>query len=297
MESASSVLVVDLDGTLTPTDTLWESVVTVLRHWPLALLLLPFWLVEGRARFKVQIAQRASLSPDLLPFNEKLVAYLREQRAVGRRLVLATAAHRSIADAVAAKLGFFDSVLASEGATNLKGARKLEAIQAQIGSNFSYAGDSRADLAIWRHAQSAVLVGVTAQVRAQALLTTRLEREFNHPTPSGRSQLAAWARALRVHQWLKNLLLVVPAFTSFSFESAQAWAALLTGFLAFSLLASATYILNDLLDLDSDRAHPRKRFRPFETTARPEAFYFRRLPRRRSTRADGPVERRRPRRF
>jgi len=258
-ETASKLppLVVDLDGTLTPTDTLFEATLCLLKKAPWRLLWLPLWLLGGRAALKREIAGRASLDVSRLPYRHELLDYLREQRALGRRIVLATAADARIAHAVAGHLNLFDQVLASDGGVNLKGPHKLESIRAQVGAEFSYAGDSQADLPVWQGAAAAVLVCAQPDV-AQALpQSLPRERVF----AASKNSWAVWLRALRVHQWLKNLLIFVPLLTAFGFGEAGKLAASLLAFLAFSCLASATYLMNDLWDLDSDRAHPRKRLR------------------------------------
>jgi 4-hydroxybenzoate polyprenyltransferase/phosphoserine phosphatase len=252
-------LVVDLDGTLTPTDTLVESLIKLIKQSPLNLLRLPFWLLKGRASFKDSIAAHISISTEHLPYREFLLTYLRSEKAKGRRIILATAAHKSIANGVAAHLGLFDDVLASDSSCNLKGRAKLKAIQERVGKEFVYAGDSHADIPIWKAAQAAVLVGVSPGVAASIRRDVSIEREF----PKEGIGFAVWLRALRVHQWLKNLLLFVPLLTAFSFMEMGKLAMMVVAFLAFSFAASATYMVNDLWDLENDRAHPRKRLRPF----------------------------------
>ncbi len=258
-------LVVDLDGTLTPTDTLLESVLDVLKRSPHFVLRLPFWLLKGKAEFKRLVAAHSALAVAHLPYREPLLDYLREEKAQGRRLVLATASHRSIAEGVAAHLGLFDTVLATDEGSNLKGPAKLAAIRAGVGEDFVYAGDSAADLPIWKAARAAVLVGVAPGVAAQVCRDTPIEREF----ASNGAGLAVWLQALRVHQWLKNTLLFVPLLTAFTFHQVDRIAVLAVAFLAFSFAASATYLVNDLWDLASDRAHPRKRLRPFASARLP----------------------------
>lgn len=257
--ASNTPLVVDLDGTLTSADTLLESLVKVVKQSPLSLLRLPLWLLRGRANFKESIAAHAGVAAEHLPYRESLLEYLRDEKAKGRRIVLATAAHHTIAEAVAEYLGLFDMVLATKAGQNLKGEAKLKAIQERVGKSFVYAGDSRADLPIWKSAKAAVLVDVsprTAQMVRQKVL---VEREF----AGERSGFAVWLRAMRVHQWLKNLLLFVPLLTAFSFMDITKLATMCVAFLAFSFVASATYIVNDLWDLENDRVHPRKRNRPF----------------------------------
>src|SRR5262245_25220086 len=252
-------LVVDLDGTLTPTDTLVESLIALVKQSPLNLLRVPLHLLNGRADFKDWVAARAGISAESLPYREPLLEYLREEKRKGRRIVLATAAHRSIAEGVSGHLGLFDEVIATQNGRNLKGEAKLEAIRQKLGGDFVYAGDSAADTPIWKGAKAAVLVGVSPSTAEAIRKAVPVEREF----AAEEGGLAAWLRALRVHQWLKNLLLFVPLLTALTFF--DGWKLLTTAiaFFAFSFAASASYILNDLWDLENDRAHPRKRLRPF----------------------------------
>lgn len=263
--ATNTPLVVDLDGTLTPTDTLVESLVKVVKQSPLNLLRLPFWLMKGRAGFKEAIAAHAGISAEHLPYRQPLLDYLREEKAKGRQIILATAAHHSIADGVAKHLGIFDQVLATESGHNLKGKAKLQAIQEKMGASFVYAGDSQADVPIWKAAQAAVLVDVPSSTAAMVRQGVPIEREFQ----GDGAGLSVWLRALRVHQWLKNLLLFVPLLTAFSFTDIGKLASMVLAFLAFSFAASATYMVNDLWDLENDRAHPRKRLRPFASARLP----------------------------
>ena len=256
-------LVVDLDGTLTPTDTLLEAILQLLRRSPWDVFAMPLWLLRGRAFFKARIAERCEFSAELLPLRESLLEHLRVQKSLGRKLVLATAADRRIADAVATRLGLFDQVLASEGGVNLKGRHKLAAIRAQVGHDFTYAGDSAADLPIWKAARSVIVVDASPAVSREATASTPVELMIEPAAFAPR----LWVRQLRVHQWAKNILLFVPLLTSFGFGDATRVMHAALGFLAFSLAASATYVFNDLWDLDSDRAHPRKKKRPLASGA------------------------------
>jgi 4-hydroxybenzoate polyprenyltransferase/phosphoserine phosphatase len=260
-------LVVDLDGTLTATDTLVECYVRLARQQPLAAITALRWLLQGRAVFKRRVFEAGRLDAGCLPWREEVVAWLREQKAGGRRIVLATAADQSIADAVAGAVGVFDAAYGSNGQINLKGAAKRDHILHREGADFVYVGDSRADLPVWQAARAAVLVDVSSGLAAQVRARTPVEREFAGMPGDWR----VWLRALRVHQWLKNVLVFVPLFTSFSFWDLGAVAAALLAFVAFGLMASGTYVFNDLWDLDSDRQHPRKRRRPFASGALPIA--------------------------
>jgi 4-hydroxybenzoate polyprenyltransferase len=238
VEEATVPLCVDLDGTLVKTDTLLESLVALARRRPLALVRAPAWLWRGRAAFKQELAARALPGVETLPYREDLCAHLAAERARGRRLVLATAADRRIAEAVAAHTGLFSEVLASDGHTNLKGARKRAALEARFG-RFDYVGDSAADIPVWRAARRALVVG-SASARP----------------------LRTLARAIRVHQWVKNALVFLPALAAHALGRSSVLVAALLAFVGFSLCASAGYLLNDLLDLESDRRDPKKRHRP-----------------------------------
>lgn len=252
-------LVVDLDGTLTPTDTLAESVIQLIKVAPLLLRHMPLWLLKGRAAFKQTVASHTNIAAAMLPYNESLLTYLLAEKKNGRKIILATAAHKSIADRVASHLGLFDLVLATDASNNLKGTAKLEAIRQHVGQEFVYAGDNQADLPIWNAAQAVVLVGVSTRVAQSIRRDIPIEQEF----PKEAAGISIWLRALRVHQWLKNILLFVPLLTAFSFMNVEKLISIAVAFLAFSVAASATYLLNDLWDLENDRAHPRKRLRPF----------------------------------
>ncbi|MES2886753.1 MAG: UbiA family prenyltransferase [Pseudomonadota bacterium] len=253
-------LVVDLDGTLIRTDMLHESALAVVRRNPLNLLRMPFWLAPGKAALKQQLASRTEFDPQTLPYNEDLIAWLRTQRASGRRLILCTASDKSIATAIANHLALFDEVMASDGQVNLAGVHKAQALAQRFGpAGFDYVGNATPDLAVWRHARHAIVVNASSSLVQQARECCEVERVFAAPAVNG----SAWRRMLRVHQWLKNMLLFVPIFAAHELTQSSIWTSLLIAFVSFSLCASSVYIANDLLDLESDRLHPRKRNRPF----------------------------------
>lgn len=254
-------LCVDLDGSLIRTDLLWESVAALLRDRPWTLLRLPGWLRAGRATLKQRLAEAASLDVASLPYRSEVLAYLSDQKARGRSLVLATAADAALAEAIAAHLGLFDAVLASDGQHNLKGAGKRAALEARFGvRGFDYLGDSPADLAVWESARSALVVGGTPEF-AQAV-AQRAPLGPGFPEPSDRGRWRLWRRQLRVHQWSKNLLLFLPLVAGHRLADPRALAAATLGFLAFCAVAAAVYLFNDLVDLPADRVHVRKRGRP-----------------------------------
>lgn len=259
-------LIVDLDGTLIHTDMLHESALRAVRERPLDALRLPFWLAAGKAALKRRLAARGAVDAATLPYNLPLLAWLQSQKAAGRRLILCTASDLSLAEPIAAHLGLFDEVMASDGALNLAGRNKHAALVARFGAGgYDYAGNSRADLAVWRGARRAIVVNGTAALVAAAAAHCEVEQVMPAP-PRG---VRAWTKVLRVHQWLKNLLLFVPLLAGHMLGDIGAWQALLVACVAFSLCASTVYIANDLLDLESDRRHPRKRKRPFASGAVP----------------------------
>jgi len=162
-------LCVDLDGTLIKTDLLWESLARLLRRNPFQLLPVLFWWTRGRAFLKRQLVRRVTIDPAALPYHEPFLAYLQEQKAAGQKLILVTASDRDMALPVANHVGLFDEVLGSDGKTNLRGANKLKALVEKFGERgFDYAGNSPADLAVWRGAREAIVVNASAAVLKRA---------------------------------------------------------------------------------------------------------------------------------
>ena len=253
-------IIVDLDGTLIHTDMLHESALRVFRDSPLHVLNIPFWLFKGKAVLKQRLASCTEFDPKSLPYNLELLDWLKQQKANGHQLVLCTASDKSIALSIAEHLEIFDEVIASDGSVNLAGNHKAEVLEQLFGrSGFDYIGNSKADLAVWARARRAVVVNASADLAKKAADLCEVAQIF----PAKALGFSAWCRVLRVHQWLKNLLLFVPIFAAHQLTSSDAWTSLILAFFSFSLCASSVYITNDLLDLESDRLHPRKRNRPF----------------------------------
>lgn len=253
-------LCVDLDGTLIKTDLLWESLLALLKRQPLIGFRIPLWLLKGRAYLKSEIARRVRLDIASLPYNATVVDYLRKERQGGRELVLATASHVQLAREVAAHLGLFDGRVLGTETANLKGTAKLKALQERFGTGgYDYLGDSTADLPVWSHANEALIVtnssALVSRVKQVSTVGHVFEREG--------SRLRLFLKAMRVHQWAKNILVLVPLISSHQILSGPQVAAAFVAFLSFSLCASGVYILNDCLDLEADRHHPTKKRRPF----------------------------------
>lgn len=258
--TSSKVIAVDLDGTLTLTDTLHESVLTLVRNNPFMIFLLPFWLIRGVAHLKSKVEENSVLDVTTLPFNKPFIDWLKEQKVEGKKLVLCTASNVRIAQAVHEHLDFFDDVIASDAYTNLKSSRKRNALQEKYGElGYDYAGNSSADLKVWAGASQAIVVNANKRVLKKASQVASISETFPSENPSA----SDWLRALRLHQWLKNLLLFVPLLASHQLDNIQSIATLIVALISYSLCASSVYIINDLFDLESDRNHPRKKQRPF----------------------------------
>ncbi len=271
-EDSRSVLFVDLDGTLVATDVLWEAFVRALKREPWIVLVAPFWLLRGRAALKRALAERGAPDFSTLPYREEVVQYIRERRDGGCAVVLATASDRVWADGIAKEVGLFDDVIASDGELNLKGPAKLAAIEAYCKdkgfSMWGYMGDSPADLSIWQRAKEIHVVG------ASDGLLSRIRRHAEPLKVFGRRQstLMPAIKALRPHQWVKNVLLFVPLLLARELDDAGKLFAAVCAFAAFSACASSVYVVNDLLDIEADRLHPRKRRRPFASGQLPLAM-------------------------
>ncbi len=248
----SRPLVVDLDGTLCKTDTLWECFFAAwrVRWWlPLASAL---WLLSGRSKLKDQLALIALPDVAELPWNLTVIDTLRAARASGRRTVLATAANARIAQACADELDLFDEVMASEGVVNLKGTAKAAQLVARFGhGGFDYVGDSTADLPVWAVASHKLTVSRVIPVGGE-----RLEQGATT------GKLSSWVKLLRVRHWVKNVLVFVAPVAAHQWAAGATWLPVLLTFAAFCAVCSGVYVLNDLFDLASDRAHPTKRSRP-----------------------------------
>lgn len=252
-------LVLDVDNTLINTDILHESVVAYVKGNPLRIFKVFGWLMQGKATLKRKLSENVPLSTDHLPVNEDLAEYAKEAHDQGRQVGLATAADELVARRLAKRFDFVDFVIASDGTTNLKGASKAKALTEQFPAGFAYAGDSPADLTVWPEASSIILVGTSATTTRRALtLGKPIEAVFERP----KLGLRQWAKALRVHQWAKNALVFVPLVLSGMASNPAALIPSLIAFVVMSLMASGTYLVNDLADLTDDRAHWSKKHRP-----------------------------------
>lgn len=254
-------LVVDLDGTLIKTDLLHETASRFVVQQPLAAPRLLAWMLAGKSVLKTRLARGVTLDAAILPYDTELLAWLRAQKAAGRELVLATASHRELAEQVAAHLGLFDAVLATEEGANLRSEAKRDALVARYGERgFDYVGDDPCDLCIFRAAGAAHLVSRSPALARRARALGNLESVRARP---GGSLAAGLLKAARPHQWAKNLLVFVPLLAAHRYGDMLSAMQALVAFVVLSLAASSVYLLNDLVDVSDDRHHERKRARPF----------------------------------
>ena len=256
--STEPPLVVDLDGTLLRVDTLHELLVRQLRSPIVLIRALVAGLRGGKARLKAELARSVSLDVATLPVNQLVFDFAEVESKRGRQIVLATGADSRIAAAAKDHFRFIDSYFASDGTTNLTAERKAEKLVDEFGSRgFDYIGNAPADLEVWRHARRSILAAVGTPGRLAH------QRSFDEllvePALSSRS---AWLKQIRIHQSAKNLLLFLPLIAAHQVLNLGLLALAALGFVVFTMMASAVYILNDLLDLDADRSHRKKRFRP-----------------------------------
>jgi 4-hydroxybenzoate polyprenyltransferase/phosphoserine phosphatase len=257
---SATPLVIDLDGTLLNSDLRLESWLAFIKRNPLMALAPLKWLSSGKANLKARLAQSMPLDVSVLPYNRAVIELAQREKASGRTIVLATASHHSYAEQVAEHLGIFDRVLASNASINLSGHSKRDLLVSEYGpQGFDYAGNSSDDLPVWQAARQAYVINAPGKVDRQA------REHGNVTTVIKRSpvSLQVWLKAVRVHQWSKNLLIFVPLLAGHKLFEPSLLLSGLVAFMCFGLCASSVYVLNDLLDLEDDRHHSTKRSRPF----------------------------------
>jgi len=266
-EILAKILVVDLDGTLLRSDMLYESFWSSFSsNWssPFRCILA---LGRGRAALKQFLATASQIDVATLPYDPEIIERVRRWRAEGGRAALVTATDQTLAEAIAEHLGIFDEVHGSDGTENLKGVRKARFLCERFGEgSYTYMGDSQADLPVWDSAAGAITVNAPSPLRKQA---EQVAQQVEHLQTQERS-VVPYIKALRPHQWLKNILIFLPMLAAHQLDAATFLSALLA-FISFSLTASSVYVLNDLLDLAADRGHPSKCKRPFAAGSIPIA--------------------------
>ncbi|MBR1266495.1 UbiA family prenyltransferase [Bradyrhizobium sp. AUGA SZCCT0222] len=259
-------LILDLDGTLVRADMLLETVLALLRAAPWRLFEIGLWMLRGRAYLKRRLAEETNIEPDVLPFNEELLAYAADIAASGRPVYVATAADAKVAEKVVRRIAFIRGVIGSDGLRNLKGEAKAQVLAERFPDGFDYAGDARADIPIWRRARNAIVVEAASSVEHAAASVATVAKVFPRT-----SRIRALVRSMRPHQWAKNALVFVPLILAGLVSHVDAVYATTCAFLALGLVASSTYLVNDIWDLTDDRSHWSKRNRPLASGRLPLA--------------------------
>lgn len=252
-------LCVDLDGTLIKTDSLFELFLLLLKKNPLYCFIAIFWLRKSKAYLKEQITKRVQLSVESLPYNDDVIKYIRSQDP-NRKILLVTGSNNKVAESVSKHLGLFDEVMASDSITNLTDENKRKLLVSRFGEDgFEYIGNDNADFSVWSSAKYVSVVSQENNFLQKVRNTFDVKQEFKLTTPTIRNYM----KAIRLHQWVKNFLVFVPFLLDHRFNDGDAFIQLILTFLGLSILASFTYIINDLLDLESDRLNQYKCNRPF----------------------------------
>lgn len=255
----NTALCVDLDGTLLKSDILYESIILMIKKQPWLLFLLPFWVMKGKVFLKKKMYSIIIIDPRFLPYNQEVIDFIKQEKPNRTEIALATATWKPVAEGIANHLGLFDRVIGTEEKINLRGENKLLELEKIYGKKqFDYMGDSSVDIPIWQASNKAYLVNPDASVEARAKENGNVSRVFH----SEQSSFIMFIKEIRVYQWVKNLLLFLPMFMAHSITMNNILTNILA-FFSFSFAASAVYVLNDMMDLESDRKHPNKRNRPF----------------------------------
>lgn len=252
-------LCVDLDGTLLKSDILYESILLLVKKRPWLLFLLPFWVMKGKVFLKKKMYDIISIDPCYMPYNQDVIEFIKKEKSHRTEVALATATWKPVAESIAKHLGLFDRVIGTEDNVNLRGENKLLELEKIYGKGqFDYMGDSSVDIPIWKSSNRAYLVNPDSSTEERAIKIGNVERIFQ----SDQSNFINFIKEIRVYQWVKNLLLFLPMFMAHSISINNIFTNILA-FFSFSFAASAVYVLNDMMDLESDRQHPNKRNRPF----------------------------------
>ena len=260
INNTQTMIFVDLDGSLVQADILFESILLLIKKNLFYIVLLPVWLIKGKAHLKQMIAERVNIDVSTLPYHDGLLSYLDSEFKCKTPIYLATASNIIFAEQVADHLGIFTDVIASDTRENISGRKKLCEIHKISGSRpFIYAGNAKVDIPIWQCADACIVVNASKNVKKRVKSQCQVSHIFN----GDQKRIALWLKAIRIHQWLKNILLFVPLLAAHQISNSYLLFQSFLGFMAFCLCSSSVYIMNDLFDLQSDRSHPTKKNRPF----------------------------------
>lgn len=253
-------LVVDLDGTLIDTDLLHEAALSYGKNFTTKLPNLALWLRSGKSFLKERLVEHVPLDPSTLPYNEKVLALISQKKDEGAQIILATSSHEKYATQIADHLGCFDGVIATRLNFNLSAENKRDELVNRYGArNFDYVGNSMDDVVVWESARRAYIVNASARVINRAQQAKNVETIIKDDS----NKLQIWMKAIRPHQWIKNLLIFIPILAAHQVLQIGTLLYSLVAMICFCLCASSVYLSNDLLDINDDRHHPKKKGRPF----------------------------------
>lgn len=254
-------IIVKNEGVLVKTDIYWESLYILVKVKPLCMLYLPFWLIRGFAYLREQLISRALPNEKYLPYNQELLGYLHQQKKMGRELYLATSSSPEIGSRIASHLGLFKAVVDIQ--------ELLEA--AEVSSTGDLPGGRESSSFVYVcHDEDEIPNGLNNRLAGVVLVDSsnikhrstykkhKIEKMITAPRPGW----IEYARAIRIHQWIKNLLVFVPLITAHQITDTALLFRATLAFIAFCLCASGVYLLNDLFDIEADRKHPKKSGRP-----------------------------------
>lgn len=271
-ENISIPLCVDLDGTLIKSDTIIESTLLAIKSKPIIFFLLFFWILNGKNYFKKRITNIATPNPEILTYNVEVINFIKEEQAKGRQIILTTATTQNIANSISEYLNMFDLVISSTDNFNNRSKNKSQILIDKFGfKNFDYIGNGYADLEVWKSSRNALVVSDNKSLIANAGKISEVTKIFK---PTNKSKIQLLIKQLRVFQWLKNILIFIPFILAHKFGNTSVYLTSILGFLSFSFLSSFVYIVNDLLDIESDRNHHTKSKRPIASSELSIPFAF-----------------------
>lgn len=259
MSNKSKFLVVDLDKSLLKIDIFQELIVKSIVFKPLIFIKSIFLLISGRHVSKKYLAEKMPITDKQLPVNNEVLLLLNEYKNKGYSIVLATGANQIHTDIVNDKIFKFDYVISSDDNVNCIRKVKLELIEKMIGKDFIYLGDSKNDLIIWERCKKSIPVNPSNHlINSLKIKKVKIIKTLAHQ----RSPFALLIKQFRIYQWSKNLLLFLPLLVTHTYFDYTILNKVFFDFLSFSLIASSVYLLNDIIDINSDRVHDTKKNRP-----------------------------------
>lgn len=257
MSTNEHPLVVDLDGTLIRNDLLHDSLVLIAIKRPSKLIGLVKEFFKSKSALKNDVAKIYIPRKEHVVFNSEVLDLIRESKLSGKKIVLVSASAQPAVTSISEGLGIFDEAIGSTE-TNLKSQAKAEYLVSRFGKKaFDYVGNSKPDLPVWAAAETAYVVSTSKRLQKRA---SQVNQKM-HVLDSKVAKMPL-LREMRIHQWVKNLLIFVPLLTAYKFDDLELAKQAALAFLSFSLLASAIYVINDLADINSDREHEKKKSRP-----------------------------------